>query len=94
MPTEPYESRHNGERIAALEKEYEHLLDRINHLDDCVDNVKSQVLQHGEELRKNMLTWDRRWWAGLGFVAALIFLSGSGFVSLKSIVDIFSKVVR
>lgn len=41
MPNEPRGG--HGERIATLESGYEHLVNRINHLDDCVDGVKVQA---------------------------------------------------
>lgn len=94
MPNDPLAIRHSGERLAALEERYDHLVERINHLDGCVDDVKKQILEHGEALEKNMQTWDRRWWVGLGFVGALMFLSGSGFVSLKSALDVISKIAH
>lgn len=84
--------RDHGERIATLEERYEHVISRLNHLDDCVDGVKSQAEENAKSVRDNQQLWDRRWWIGLGVVGALIFFSGSGFVSLKELVGLLSKL--
>ncbi len=84
-------SRQHGERIAALEERFEHLVSRLNHLDSCVDSVKVQAEKNAEYARRNERLWDRRWWIGLGIVGTLIFFSGSGFVSLKEFVNLLSK---
>jgi hypothetical protein len=81
-----------GERVATLESEYKAIVNRLNHLDTCVDSVKVQAEENAELARKNRDLWDRRWWIGIGFVAALIFLSGSGFVSLKQLAELVSKL--
>lgn len=82
----------HGERIATLEAEYANVIFRLNHLDDCVDGVKVQAEENADLARKNRELWDRRWWVGIGFVTALIFLSGSGFVSLKELIVLISKL--
>jgi hypothetical protein len=83
----------HGERIATLEAEYAQVILRLNHLDECVDGVKVQAEENAALARKNERLWDRRWWIGLGFVAALIFLSGSGFVSLKEVAMLIAKAL-
>jgi len=82
----------HGERIATLEERYDHVISRLNHLDECVDGVKVQAEENAELARKNRELWDRRWWVGLGFVGALIFLSGSGFLSLKELANLVAKL--
>ena len=84
----------HGERIATLESEYAHVLHRLNHLDECVDGVKVQAAKNAAEARENRELWDRRWWIGIGFVGALIFLSGSGFLSLKELIMLFGKAAH
>ncbi len=84
----------HGERIATLEAGYEYVISRLNHLDDCVDGVKVQAEDNAELSRKNERTWDRRWWVGLGVVGTLIFISGSGFVSLKELVGLLQKIAH
>lgn len=83
-----------GERVATLESEYKEVIRRLNHLDTCVDGVKSQAEENAELARKNRELWDRRWWIGIGFVAALIFLSGSGFLSLKELIGLLTKLAH
>lgn len=68
------------------------MINRLNHLDECVDGVKVQAEENAVEARKNARIWDRRWWIGLGVVGALVFFSGSGFVSLKELVNLFQKI--
>ena len=81
-----------GERVAILESEYREVVRRLNHLDDCIDGVKMQAEENAELARKNRDLWDRRWWIGIGFVGALIFLSGSGFLSLKELIGLVAKL--
>ena len=83
--------QNHGERIVCLEERYDHVISRLNHLDECVDGVKVQAEQNAEKARKNERLWDRRWWIGLGVVGTLIFISGSGFVSLKELVALFQN---
>lgn len=86
----------HGERLARLEERYEDVLNRLNHLDECLDGAKVKMAEHVEEVREKMRiwdqTWDRRWWVGLGFIAAIVFISGSGFVSLKQLVELIAKI--
>jgi len=89
---EGQEGRNVGQRIAVLEERYDHLVSRLNHLDTCIDGVKEQAAENAGLVRQNMETWDRRWWVGLGFVGALIFLSGSGLLSLKELLALFAKL--
>lgn len=92
MPNEPRGG--HGERIATLESGYEHLVNRINHLDDCVDGVKVQAEKNAAKVDKNHQLWDRRWVAGLAIIGTLIFVSGSGFISLKELVAVIVKLIR
>ncbi len=80
-----------GSRIAVLEERYEHLMRRLNHLDECVDGVKIQAEENAELSRKNERIWDRRWWIGLGVVGSLIFIGGSGPFSLKEVLNLLSR---
>ena len=84
--------QNHGERIATLEEKYDHVIRRLNHLDQCVDGVKVQAEANAAEARKNARLWDRRWWIGLGVVGTLIFISGSGFVSLKELIGLLAKL--
>jgi hypothetical protein len=88
MSTHDDDFRH-GERIATLEERYEYLHRRLNHLDDCIDSVKGQILQHSDEVRKNTRTWDDRWSFGKGVFwtmsALFTILSGIGIVLLAAI---------
>jgi|GEM_PF-6009879 len=83
-----------GERVATLEAGLRTVIDRLNHLDACVDGVKVQAENNADLARRNRDIWDRRWWIGIGFVTALIFLSGSGILSLKELIGLFSKLAR
>ena len=41
--------QNHGERIACLEERYDHVISRLNHLDECVDGVKVQAEQNAEK---------------------------------------------
>lgn len=84
-------ARMHGERIASLEERYTHLLVRINHLDECVDGVKEVAEKNAEIVRSNIEIWNRRWWIGMGVVAGVCVVTGSGTISLKSLLDVLGK---
>jgi hypothetical protein len=97
VPNDPSGIRHNrehGERIASLERDMAHIVDRINHLDECVDSVKVQAEEIAEESRNNARLWDRRWWVGIGIMGTLVFVSGSGVISLKELIQLVAKVTH
>jgi hypothetical protein len=83
-----------GERLAALEERVEHIVSRVSHLDECVDGVKIQAEQIADLARENRQLWDRRWTIGVTVVVVLIFVSGSGWVSLKEVVGLAAKLIH
>jgi len=77
--------RHQGERIATLESAYGEIVHRLNHLDECVDDVKKVAAE-------NQRIWEKRWYIGIGIVVGITLLAGSGTISLKTLIDLLSKV--
>ena len=90
MPNQ--DARGHGERIASLEERFNHLLARINHLDVCLDEAKTQAAKDAAIIKKKLDTWDGRWKYGIGIIIGTILASGSGTVSLKSLIDLLSKL--
>ncbi len=74
-----------GERIATLESVMPHVLERLHHLDDCVDDVKKDNVARDKK-------WDKRWNITIGAMGTMFFLSSSGTVSLKSLIELLSKL--
>lgn len=71
-------------RIVRLEESEKRFTDRLNHLDEEVMGLK-------KAMEKNMQTWDRRWWIGIGVAVTIALLTGGGSVSLKSLIGAFSR---
>ena len=75
---------HLRNRIYRLEVSEKHFTERLDHLDMCVD--KLQV-----KMDRNMQTWDRRWWIGVGLIFALAFSTGGGSFSLKTLLGVLGR---
>lgn len=67
-------------------------MQRLDHLDECVDSVKVQAAENAELVRANAQKWDGRWKLGIGIVIGVALATGSGTVSLKSLLDLFGKI--
>lgn len=88
-------NKNHGERIASLEERFNNLLSRINHLDECLDDAKIQSAKDAAIIKKKLDTWDERWtrWKiGFGVIIGAILASGSGTVSLKTLIDLLAKL--
>jgi hypothetical protein len=79
-------------RITRLEDSHRSLVQRLDHLDECVDSVKVQAAENAELVRANAQKWDGRWKLGIGIVIGVALATGSGTVSLKSLLDLFGKI--
>lgn len=77
--------RHQGERIAHLEAVYGEIVNRLDHLDECVDKVKLTSAE-------NQRLWEKRWYIGIGILVGMTMLAGSGTISLKTLIELFSKL--
>ncbi len=90
---EPEDSLHDdGERIARLETRYRYLVHRINHLDKCIDEAKHQTASNFAAIKNKLQAWDTRWKIALAVILTMIFVSGSGPASLKSIIELIAKL--
>jgi hypothetical protein len=85
----------HGERIATLEARYAEVVNRLNHLDECIDTVRHQAAEHAELVRKNARIWDERWFFGKGafWTAAALgsILGGIGLFRLSEILSALAK---
>ncbi len=81
-----------GERIATLESVMPAILEKLHHLDDCVDGVKDDVKGVKIDNIERDKKWDRRWNIAIGAMGTMFFLSSSGTVSLKSLIELLSKL--
>lgn len=84
--------KNHGERIASLEERFTHLLARINHLDECLDDAKTQAAKDAAIIKQKLDTWDSRWKYGIGIIIGAILVSGSGTVSLKTLLELLGKL--
>jgi hypothetical protein len=81
-----------GQRVAALEVEFGNLVNRLNHLDDCLDDAKNHAASNFKVIQEKLSAWDTRWKIGLGIIVGMIVASGSGVVSLKSFIELLAKI--
>jgi hypothetical protein len=77
--------RPHGERIASLEKGFEGMVDRLNHLDVCLDEAKVQSAENFVAIQKKLSTWDNRWKYAIGVIVGAVLVAGSGTVSLQNL---------
>ena len=81
-----------GERIATLETKFGDLVSRLNHLDNCLDEAKENAKGNFESIREKLSEWDVRFKVGLGVIVGMVIAAGSGTISLKSLIEWFSKL--
>ena len=86
------ESSRHGERIATLESRFADMLSRMDHLDECVDDVKSHAASNFSAVQAKLSQWDSRWKVALGIIVGMIIMAGSGTVSLKTLLDLLAKI--
>lgn len=67
-------------------------MNRLNHLDDCVDDVKQVAAANHAVAEQNQRKWEKRWYLGIGIVVGMTLLAGSGTISLKSLIELFAKL--
>ena len=79
-------------RLGRLEANHMEIMRRLDHLDGCVDDAKSQAATAADLTRKNTELWNGRWKIGIGILIGVALATGSGVVSLKSIIELFSKI--
>jgi hypothetical protein len=88
----------HGERIATLEARYMEVVNRLNHLDECIDSVRNQAAENADLVRKNSQVWDERWFFGKGafWTAAALatILGGIGLVRLNEILNALAKFTK
>lgn len=95
MANDPSSIRHNrdhGERIAALEERHDHFISRLNHIDDCIDGMKVQVETEAKLAREDREKLAGLLKIGLGIILGMMLLSGTGPVSLHSLISVLSKI--
>jgi hypothetical protein len=81
-----------GERIASLEKGYETVVSRLNHLDDCLDDAKGQAAADFATIQAKLAQWDKKWWVGVGVIIGVVLISAGGPVSIKGLIELLSKI--
>ena len=88
------EAARHGERIAALEARFSELVQRLDHLDECLDEAKQHAASNFNELKEKLSRWDTRWKIGVGIIVGMIAAAGSGVVSLKSLIELIGKIAH
>ena len=73
-----------AERLAKLEEWQRQAREEFDHIHSCVHSIKESVNKATELVKK----WDTRFSLAVAFLAGLIFTSGSGPLSFKSLFEI------
>lgn len=73
----------NQDRLYALEEGHRNIATRLDHLDKCVDGLKSKV--DGWSTRAKALFW---------VMIGVMLASGSGFLSVKFVVDLIKALPK
>jgi hypothetical protein len=81
-------------RLTVLELGHAEMTRRLDHMDESLDKQTEQAAVNAELTRKNAETWDGRWKLGIGIVIGVALATGSGVVSLKSIIELLSKIAH
>ena len=71
----------NIERLLALENGQQAIVERMDHLDECMDGVKA-----------NLAKWNRWVLAAFWMLMGMILASGSGTFSLQHLLEILKAV--
>lgn len=71
-----------GERVAILEAVNAEMRLSLDHLHDCMHEVKKDAIARDK-------IWDRRYQIGLGLVGGVLLVSG---MSLGKILELLSKI--
>jgi hypothetical protein len=85
------------QRLDVMERSLNKHTERLDHLDDCIDRVKTTVSENKAAVEKWQAIWDRRWvkmTIAIAFCAGLVFAAGSGTVSLKAALEVLEKIVK
>jgi len=75
------------------------IVERLEHLDECLDDLKRRLFHDKEgkipmieeALRRNDRRWERAIMIVMGAIFAASFLSGNGLFSLKQVISIIGK---
>lgn len=98
--------REHGDRLASLEERFNHMsaelshqTKQLNHLDDCVDSVRTEAVENASAVNEKLRVWEKRFdlWSGrlksaLWVLLGAVLAAGSGTVSLKSLIDLIGKI--
>jgi tetrahydromethanopterin S-methyltransferase subunit G len=74
--------KHQGERLATLEASYENIVNRLNHLDKCVDEVK-------KESAKESALQNKRWYIVFGLLFGISVGTG---LNVKTLLTLAAKI--
>lgn len=78
-----------GERVATLEAVNTEMRLSLDHLHDCVHEVKNDVKSFKQDVSIREKIWDKRWYIGVGLVGGVLAVSG---LSLGKLFELISKI--